>query len=111
MPVDRIYSSPEAIWGYWKIEEDERSLALEVPFETIPHALTNPLKRLEFIAGRVLIKTLLDTWETPFDGLTKDEFGKPFLAGSHMKISLSHSYPYVAAILHRHKNVGIDLEQ
>jgi 4'-phosphopantetheinyl transferase EntD len=111
MPIDRIYTSPEAIWGYWKIEEDERALALDVPFETTPPALTNPLKRLEFLAGRVLIKTLLDVWEMPFDGLTKDEFGKPFLTGSHMKTSLSHSYPYVAAILHRHKNVGIDLEQ
>jgi len=111
MPVDRIYTSEDAVWGYWRIEEQETSLASEVPFEKTPPAVTNPLKRLEFLAGRVLIKTLLNKWGIPFHGLTKDEYGKPFLAGSDIQLSLSHSYPYVAAILHRQKNVGIDLEQ
>ena len=111
MPVDRIYTSPDAIWGYWQILEDEKSLVAEVPQEKPSDALINPLKRLEFLAVRSLVKALLSKWELPFEGLKKDSFGKPFLLGSHFQISLSHSYPYVAAIIHRHKNVGIDLEQ
>ena len=111
MPVDRIHTSRDALWGYWRIAEEEYDLAAAVPSEQTPSFVTNPLKRLEFLAGRVLIKTLLGEWGITFQGLTKDAFGKPFLAGSEMHISLSHSYPYVAAILHRYKNVGIDLEQ
>lgn len=111
MPVERIYEGTDAIWGYWKITEEEDVLAAAVPMERTPEHVTNGLKRLEFLAVRVLVKTLLTHWDQAYQGLTKDEYGKPFLAWSDMKISLSHSYPYVAAILHRHKNVGIDLEQ
>jgi 4'-phosphopantetheinyl transferase EntD len=111
MPVDRIYTSEDAVWGYWLILEDEESLAAEVPREKPADALTNPLKRLEFLAARTLVKTLLNNWGEVFQGMKKDAFGKPFLVGSEFQISLSHSYPYVAAIIHRHKNVGIDLEQ
>lgn len=111
MPVERTYTSDEARWGIWKIEEEEASLAREVPSEQISATLTNPLKRLEFLAGRVLIKSLLESWNLAYQGLEKDLFGKPFLSGSSIHISLTHSYPYVAAILDKKKNAGIDLEQ
>ena len=111
MPVDRIYNGPDSIWGFWRILEDETSLSEEVPSEKISHSITNPSKRMEFLAGRALIKGLLNKWNLPYQGLTKDSFGKPYLAGSDIQLSLSHSFPYVAAILHRHQNVGIDLEQ
>lgn len=111
MPVDRVYSFPTSIWGIWKITEDEAILAREVPDEKIPDGLTNMLKRLEFLAGRALIKTLLKEWNVDFQRLEKDSFGKPFLPGASIHISLSHSYPHVAAVLNKEKNVGIDIEQ
>lgn len=111
MPVERTFSSPDAVWGWWRIQEDERVLEAQVPGESVSPTLTNPQKRLEFLAGRALIKSLLHQWALPYPGVRKDAFGKPFLQMSEMRISLSHSYPYVAAVLHRHKNVGIDLEQ
>jgi 4'-phosphopantetheinyl transferase len=111
MPVDRIHTSGDSLWGYWRILEDEPTLAAEVSPESSPPLLTNPLKRLEFFAGRALIKALLQEWNLPFHGLRKDVFGKPFLKDHDLHVSLSHSYPYVAAILHRTKNAGIDLEQ
>lgn len=111
MPVERSYTSDDTRWGVWKIEEGEASLSREVPFEQISDTITNPLKRLEFLAGRVLIKSLLESWGLAYRGLEKDLFGKPFLAGSSIHISLTHSYPYVAAILDKKKNAGIDLEQ
>lgn len=111
MPVDHIYSSEDSRWGLWKIVEDERSLAAQVPREEISPTLTNYLKRLEFLAGRALIQALLKQWNVVYRGLEKDAFGKPYLTESDIHISLSHSYPYVAAILNRKRNVGIDLEQ
>lgn len=111
MPVDRIFPTTDAVWGLWRIQEDESTLAAEVPNDVVSDQLTNPLKRLEFLSGRALIKSLLNSWELPYHGLKKDAFGKPFLVTSTVNISLTHSYPYVAAILHRSKNVGIDLEQ
>lgn len=111
MPVERTYPSEHALWGLWKIEEDESTLLTNVPAEQVSATLTNPLKRIEFLAGRALIKNLLAEWNVTYRGLEKDPFGKPFLTGSSIHVSLSHSYPYVAAILHKTKNVGIDLEQ
>ena len=111
MPLERVYSFPKSIWGMWKITEDERSLTAEVPSEKIPERLSNPLKRLEFLSGRALIKSLLTRWDLEFKGIEKNSFGKPFLANHGIHVSISHSYPQVAVILHREKNVGIDLEQ
>lgn len=111
MPVHRLYQSADMIWGFWRIEEEESALRRAVPFETIPAEIQNPRKRLEFLASRTLIRALLHEWQLPYGGLTKDAFGKPFLSGSDTHLSLSHSFPYVAAVIHKHKNVGIDLEQ
>jgi phosphopantetheinyl transferase (holo-ACP synthase) len=46
-----------------------------------------------------------------FSGIRKDEFGKPFPVDSNYQLSLSHSYPYVAALIDSSQSVGIDLEQ
>ena len=111
MPLDRVYTLSTSIWGIWKITEDETALSLEVPGEKVPDGLTNPLKRVEHLAGRALIKTLLQQWHLDYKRLEKDSFGKPFLSGTSVHLSLSHSYPHVAAVLNRERNVGIDLEQ
>lgn len=112
MPLENLHKGTNSAWALWKIEEEESVLASAVaPFETAPSNLTNPLKRLEFLAGRVLIKELANVFGLKFHGLTKDEFGKPFLKNHDFQISLSHSYPYVAAVIHRSHAVGIDLEQ
>jgi 4'-phosphopantetheinyl transferase len=99
-------------WSFMKITEDEQALLQRIRYpENIPTYLTNTNKRLEFIAARVLLSDLLNTWGLNYNGLTKDEFGKPFLIGHDFQISLSHSYPYVAAVIDKKRNVGIDLEQ
>lgn len=107
-----LYNGSNAAWAIWKINESESTLAARVaPHEQVPDHITSNLKRLEFLAGRALIKALLNNWGEPFLGLTKDEFGKPYPAGHNFQISLSHSYPYVAAVIDRQRSVGIDLEQ
>lgn len=112
MPLENLHTHINSAWALWKIEEDEPTLALTVaPFETVPSSISNPNKRLEFLAGRTLIKELARSFGLGFQGLTKDVFGKPFLKNHAYQISLSHSYPYVAAAIHRSQSVGIDLEQ
>jgi len=112
MPLENLHVGDDMIWALWNISEDERALISQIqPYEPIPEYLTNPMKRLEFLAGRVLIKQLLRQWNLEFTGLTKDDHGKPFFRNISCHLSLSHSYPYVAAVIHRKKSVGIDLEQ
>jgi 4'-phosphopantetheinyl transferase len=112
MPLENLHTHPNAAWALWKIEEDELTLAADVaPYEAPPPQVTNVFKRLEFLAGRVLLKSLLTRRGLKFQGLTKDVFGKPYLNHHDIHISLSHSYPYVAAVIHNKHEVGIDLEQ
>jgi 4'-phosphopantetheinyl transferase len=112
MPLEKIDSINSHTWALWKIEEDENTLAeLLSTDEQIPGSISNSKKRLEWFAGRLLVKTLVEKLGMAFQGVTKDEFGKPFLKGNAYQLSLSHSYPYVAASVHKEHSVGIDLEQ
>jgi phosphopantetheinyl transferase len=112
MPLESLHVKINSAWALWKIEEDEATLSANVaPYEISPLNVTNVQKRLEFLAVRVLVKELLAAWDLEFKGLTKDEYGKPFLKNLPFQISLTHSYPYVAAVIDRTQSVGIDLEQ
>lgn len=112
MPLEKIVKEENWAWGLWKITETEIELkAMIRQDEPVPGAISNGQKRLESIAGRVLTRRLLDEFGQKYEGLVKNEHGKPYLRNSRYQISLSHSFPYVAVILHLEKPVGIDLEQ
>lgn len=112
MPLEKQNVKDHVAWGWWRIDESEHDLARHInEFEPTPSSITNQKKRLEFQAARVLLKHLLSQWDLEFKGIWKNKFGKPFLTGHDVQISLSHSYPYVAAIIHKDQFVGIDLEQ
>src|SRR5687767_2803959 len=113
MPLQKLEFQPEKrAWGIWKITEDEQSLLNQViDYESISDTITHHEKRLEFIAGRVLARNLLEALGRPFEGVVKDVYGKPFFKQNTFQLSLSHSYPYVAALTDVSQAVGIDLEQ
>lgn len=111
MSLKKITGNDLHSWGIWKIEEEDIVIDEVSTFEKIPDALKNPVKRKEWIAGRRLVKVLMENSGLTFRGIVKDEFGKPFPAESSYQLSLSHSFPYVAACLHYRESVGIDLEQ
>jgi len=112
MPLIKIEKDPQQAWGIWKIMEDESTLRLHLESgEEIPASIQHPVKRQEWYAGRVLVQGLLGVFGYPSKSLEKDEHGKPFFASSLLRVSLSHSYPYVAAIVNLVHEVGIDLEQ
>ncbi|MBL7865028.1 MAG: 4'-phosphopantetheinyl transferase superfamily protein [Cyclobacteriaceae bacterium] len=111
MPLSKIESlGTGRVWGVWLVTETETDLSF-LSFESCPEDLVHPQKRLEWLAGRALIRTLLEKIDLSYDGIRKDEFGKPFLKTHPHAISLSHSYPYVAAQIDKDQAVGIDVEQ
>jgi phosphopantetheinyl transferase len=113
MPLEKLeYQSNERAWGLWHIREAEAELIDQIaPYERIPPHITHKQKRLEFCVGRVLAKILLEKVSVTFEGIIKDEFGKPFFKNNNYQLSLSHSYPYVGASIDQSKSVGIDVEQ
>ncbi len=112
MPVEKVVRNKSRCWGLWRVTESPNLLAAKLtPFEQIPDAITHDTKRLEWIAGRLLTRHLLEELGVEYRGIAKNEHGKPHLAGCSFKLSLSHSFPFVAAIVDEVNEVGIDLEQ
>ncbi len=112
MPLEKLVVELGRTWALWRIEEEEETLAKMVsPIEKLADTITSPQKRLEWIAGRVLVREVMEAMDLNFQGVVKDEFGKPFPAGYDYQLSLSHSFPFVAVLLDKYESVGIDLEQ
>jgi len=114
MPIIYKDRNQEYLWGIWKIEEPQESLLNDL---TIDDDLNNSLqtikvqnRKLESIATRKLLKTLTCEMGIDYKGIWKDEHGKPFLFDNVAHISISHSYPYAAAMVNMHSPTGIDLE-
>jgi 4'-phosphopantetheinyl transferase len=111
MPVAEMHKmGEESCWALWRIDEDEQALSYHA-MESCPEDLISVQKRLEYLAGRALMKTLVETIGISYSGMKKDEAGKPFLKDSQHQVSLSHSFPYAAAQIHPTHSIGIDIEQ
>jgi 4'-phosphopantetheinyl transferase len=112
MPLEVFETGDKRAWALWRITETEEEISgLLTVREEIPDGITNVQKRLEWVTGRLLTQTLLENFEMEYNGLTKDDFGKPFVRDVPVHISLSHSYPFVGVVIDRRATVGIDLEQ
>ena len=96
------------------IADDEPTLRTGLPLtvseEEDLSGITHPAQRVEWLACRVAIQGLIKQQNVPYKGLWKDEFGKPYLIGLPWHISLSHTAGWAAAVLHRSRPVGIDIE-
>ena len=111
MPQVKIQKlGKESGWALWFITESEEELA-SVAGSNCPHEIINLNKRLEWLAGRALMKTLVEFNGLTYLGIHKDEYGKPFLNELPHQISLSHSFPYVAGQIDPTHSVGVDVEQ
>lgn len=98
-----------AAYAVWNIQET----FLEIPYlspEPFPSEL-NPVRQAEWIIGRVLIKSLCETFDLEYQGIDVRDTGKPFLKGHNAEISISHSFPMACAMINLKKPCGIDLEQ
>ena len=107
-----LLSSNALQWMIWEITED---LSF---FQTFPENWTTnkdqeivSQKKLESSAARFCLWNVCQQIsEGPWD-LRKDERNRPYFDQSDYHISLSHSFPFVAAIISHKKPVGIDLER
>jgi 4'-phosphopantetheinyl transferase len=112
MPLEIFETSEKRAWALWRITEREEELLGLLNFrEEIPSSFKNEQKRLEWVTGRLLTQTLLENFEMQYNGIVKDDFGKPYVRDSTVHISLTHSYPFVGAVIDKRQIVGIDLEQ
>jgi len=111
MPLKEFHKTGEQSgWAVWRIDETEAQLTSGIT-GTPPPEITHEKKKLEWLAGRQLLISLSNHLGLRFFGIIKDNIGKPFLEKYPHHISLSHSYPFVAAQIDMYQSVGIDLEQ
>jgi len=107
-----LLSSASLQWMIWEITED---LSF---FQSFPenwstnkdHEIASQ-KILESSAARFCLWSLCQQIsKRPWD-LRKDDRNRPYFDQSDYHISLSHSFPFVAAVISHKKLVGIDLER
>jgi 4'-phosphopantetheinyl transferase len=111
MPLIKIQpTGNQGAWALWFISEQEEEL-IDLLQERPESSIIHSTKRLEWLAGRLLLQQLTEHFGLDYHGTTKDEFGKPYLKDLPHHISLSHSFPYVAGQINLHHEIGIDLEQ
>ncbi len=99
----------------WSINETEVELLKQLnPADEERNkllAFKHETKRLEWLSARLVVRKLASHMSIDYDGIFKNENGKPILKNASAELSISHSYPYVAAVIDYHLDVGIDIEQ
>ncbi len=73
----------------------------------VPENITHEKKRLEYQASRMLLMNTVSGFE--LQNLYSSEFGKPYISGLDVEISLSHSYPYVCLMI-SDRPIGVDIQ-
>ena len=99
------------LWGIWKIEESSEVLLslLRNREEYLPQLelIRAEQRRREWLACRVLLQELTGGPAC----IAYRPNGAPYLSGSSLHISISHTKGYVSVILSDKVPVGIDIEQ
>jgi 4'-phosphopantetheinyl transferase len=110
LPLHRFFKRDRLHIGIWKIEETDdffyRQMVLS-DAEKDEVASLSPRKKTEWLASRYLLHITLNK-EDRYSCL-KDEHGKPYLEGSGIFISLTHSRDYVATVF-SDVPCGIDMQ-
>lgn len=112
MPLEKTLDIDSSKILIWKITENESDLIqlCEDYLITNIDSYKNEKARIQWLASRVLLTIALKTNNIKCDGVSKDEFGKPFLINSEWHFSISHSGNFAALILSKNDFIGIDIE-
>ncbi len=89
----------------WKIDEPESFFSGHTGIEP---GIKNEKRRIEHLAGRFLLKHLEEDF--PLWNIGKDEHDKPRITNNKFFFSISHSWPYVAAVIDPYSEAGIDIQ-
>lgn len=114
MPLIRQWNPHEhSTAAVWRIEEAE-DFFLE-GLSAGPHIFSRlaemkaTKRRLEFLAGRLLLRRLMPGF--PLRLIRPDEYDKPRLPDNAVRFSVSHSYPFAAAVVSEQVECGIDIQR
>lgn len=104
--VDQNISSSRVI--LWELTESDIEIAntLNCHKELINNSFKNHNTKLSF-GWKYVLKIILNE---QYNGVFKDEHGKPFLIDSNIQFSISHSKNLIAIAILEHKKIGIDIE-
>lgn len=106
MPLYREWQSdPFSLAAIWKIEEPEAFFTARTGIQSDIKA---DKRRVEHLAGRFLLQYLKHDF--PLLHIRPDSHDKPRLPENVYYFSVSHSYPYVAAVVSRDVESGIDIQ-
>lgn len=99
-------------YAIWKITESAGELRAAVKLNDREEEIYNRFmvdsRKKQWLAYRILLRQIL----APADiTIEYDSSGKPYLAGSRMHISVTHSEDLAAVIISPEKRVGIDIER
>lgn len=89
----------------WKVDELESFFAERTG---IIADQKNEKRRIEHLAGRFLLQHLEEDF--PIMHIGKDEHDKPRLPNNQYYFSISHSWPYIAAVIDPYSEAGIDIQ-
>lgn len=112
MPLFKTIPIPDGLIGLWKFAETAADLLPDFSEKELadPNFLkyTHEKRKVEWLATRSLIRQLIG----PEFSISYLSTGKPVITHHQFKhLSISHSRDYAAVILHKHLNVGIDIEE
>lgn len=107
MPLYREWSSdPYSLAAIWKIDEPEAFFVERTGIGNLD--IKNDKRRIERLAGRFLLKHLKEDF--PVLHIAPDAHDKPRIADNQYYFSISHSWPYVAAVVSPYVEAGIDIQ-
>jgi hypothetical protein len=106
MPLFKEWSiGDHGLAAIWKMEEPE---AFFREHARLTIDIKSEKRRVEHLAGRYLLKHLQEDF--PLWNIGKDEHDKPRIDNNEYFFSISHSWPYVAAMIDPHSEAGIDIQ-
>lgn len=106
MPLIKEWESDEySLCATWKMEEPEAFFAASTG---LTPDIKNEKRRIERLAGRHLLQYLKNDF--PLHGIAPDEHDKPRIPANQYFFSVSHSYPYAAAVVSPYAECGIDIQ-
>ena len=109
MPLLKTWTEENGRWGIWQVTETLEELCACLSDDVVRQELERlkaPSRKMEYLAVRVLLKTMLGKEAR----IGHEPSGKPFLTGGEYHVSISHTKGYVAVGLHESAQPGIDIE-
>lgn len=112
MGLYKQFIGPKYQWGIWKVTETLDELLALLPdcgaiYMDELNAFKSDSRKIEWLAVRVLLYTLSGEVRSIY----YHPSGKPYLADSKTHLSISHTKGYVAVIISKTNQVGIDIEK